>query len=429
MHSVGLGSLHASHAYRSREASRAPAAAAVSQCHQVACGPSTGSSDTQRQAIYQSVVLVLREKFSVTSQASAPVAGLTPAEQADNQLAATVGAALNASVDASAEQVGAAAEAGLQQALSGLAAGTSGSGEIGDIAADIRSRVQSLVSAFMATRESGSTSQVTAAKITTRERGILEIHTLEGDVVKIDFRNSTSLRLGSSEGAGGTQDSLKVRISERTSLQVEGDLNPAELAAIGDLVRKVDSLANEFFAGDVEQAFAAAADLRIDGSQLADYSLQLSMSQKVRIRTMESPSASLPVPRTAPEGGSAPVSSPGSSEPAAVVADAQPESTAAASVPPDGVAGGPATEATAAAAPAPAKTDEQAVANVREIIGSFVAKLRASFSVSATDAGLGMTTNIKLSLLAAAIDTHSRATPATPEATSALVKVVEQAGS
>jgi hypothetical protein len=326
-----------------------------------------------------------------------------------------------------AEQVGAAAEAGLQQALSSLAGGLSGLGGLGDIAADIRSRVQSLVSAFMATREIGSTDVVTAAKVTTKERGVLEIHTLEGDVVKIDFRNATSVRLGSSEVAGGTQDSLKVRISARTSLQVEGDLNPAELAAIGDLVRKVDSLANEFFAGDVEQAFAAAAELQIDATQLADYSLQLSMSQKIRIRTMESPVSSLPVPPSAPEAGDGTVPPAASSEPTSEVAAATPESSAAASAPGDAVAAGPASDAIATTAPA--RTDDQPVATVQQIIGSFVAKLRASFSVSATDAGLGMTTSIKLSLLAAAIETHSKATPATPEATSTLVKVVDQSAS
>lgn len=422
MQSVGLGSLHSSHAYRPREASRAPASAAEGHPGRIECGPPAGSSATQRQALYQSVVLVLRQKFSVSGQAPAPVAGLTPAEQADNQLAATLGAALNSSADVPAEQVGAAVEVGLQQALGSLAGDSTGPNNLGDIAADIRSRVQSLVSAFMATRESGATDVATAAKITTKERGVLEIHTLEGDVVKIDFRNSTSVRLGSAEGASGTQDSLKVRISERTSLQVEGDLNPAELAAIGDLVRKVDTLANEFFAGDVEQAFAAAADLKIDGSQLADYSLQLSMSQKVRIRTIESPVPSAPVRPAAPAANTVALAPAAVSEQPSDVPVAVADSLPAAPAPSD-VAAGPVSDAAATIAPA---ADEAAVANVQQIIGSFVAKLRANFSVSATDAGLGMTSSIKLTLLAAAIETHARATPGTQEAVSALVKAVDQ---
>jgi hypothetical protein len=286
--------------------------------------------------------------------------------------------------------------------------------------------MQSLVSAFMASRESGSSDVVTAAKVTTKERGVLEIHTLEGDVVKIDFRNSTSVRLGSTEVDGAAQESLKVRISERTSLQVEGDLNPAELAAIGALVRKVDTLANEFFAGDVEQAFAAAADLQIDGTQLADYSLQLSMSQKVRIRTSESPAASSPAPASTHEAGTGNVSTADSSGPTGMVAAATPESVAAAPAVVDAAATAPVTDASAA--PATASTDEKAVANVQQIIGSFVAKLRSSFSISATDTGLGITTSIKLRLLVAAIENHTKATPATPAATSALVNVVDQTG-
>lgn len=419
MHGVGFGSLHSAHSWRSREASQPAVAAAGAQERRGDCRSASSGVNTERQAVYQSVVLVLREKFSVSGQAPVPVAGLTPAEQSDNQLATTLGAALNVSPDVPAEDVGAAAEAGLQQALSSLAGSSGDPAALADIAADIRDRVQSLVAAFVAAREGAPTASATSAKVTTKERGVLEIHTLEGDVVKIDFRNSTSVRLGSSESPDGMQSSLKVRISEHTSLQVEGDLNPAELAAIGDLVRKVDSLANEFFAGDVEQAFAAAADLQIDGSQLADYSLRLSMSQKVRIRTTELTPAvespQLPAPAaTAPPSSSGAVPETGGTAAPAVES-------------PSAVDGAPVAAAADAAMPPEApRKDEEAVANVQAIIGAFVAKLRASFTVSSTDASLGFSRNIKLSLLTAAIEAHAQSTAATPEATASLKQVVDQ---
>jgi hypothetical protein len=414
MDGIGLGSLQSFHAHRVREAVRPPSSG---DCHgaRPACDAPESAPDTQRQAAYQSVVLVLREKFSVSSQGAAPVAGLTPAEQADNQLAATVGAALNSSADVPAEQVGASVEEGLQQAL-GTAAG-----DAIDIATEIRRRVQSLVSAFVAARAEGSV-QATSAKVTTRERGVLEIHTLEGDVVKIDFRHSTSVRLGSLEGPEGSQDSLKVRISERTSLQVEGDLSQAELAAIGDLVAKVDTLANEFFAGDVEQAFAAAQDLQLDTSQLADYSLKLSMTQKVRIHALTVPALTAdlqPEAAPVPAASAETVASPQTEVPA-IEETAAPSVDTSRDVPSD-----PAPVATAPASPA---SEPMQAATVQQIIGTFVARLRASFAMSATESGLGISSSVKLSLLAAAIEAHPQSTSATPDATAALKDVATEAG-
>lgn len=423
MHGVGLGLMQSAHAWRSREASQPAAAASADRpARRVDCGPAGDGAGTNRQAVYQSVVLVLRERFAVSSQAAVPVAGLTPAEQSDNQLAATLGAALNASPDVPADEVGAAAEAGLQQALGSLAGGSGDSAGLADIAADIRSRVQSLVGAFVSAREGAATESATSAKVTTKERGVLEIHTLEGDVVKIDFRNSTSVRLGTSESPDGTQSALKVRISERTSLQVQGDLNPAELAAIGDLVRKVDTLANEFFAGDVEQAFAAAADLQIDSTQLADYSLQLSLSQKIRFRTTESLPLAVSPQTPAPASTASPPSTNGPGGTESPVAAPAPESLPAmedaATAP---VPGSPAT-------PEAPRQDDQSVAKVQAIIGAFVARLRSSFAVSATDAGIGFSSSVKLSLLAAAIESHAMSSSTTPDATTSLKQVVNQAG-
>jgi len=421
MHGVGLGSLQSFHAHRSREALRVPVET-ERQGPKAACSQSECAPDTKRQAVYQSVVLVLRERFSVSSQGSAPAAGLTGAEQADNQLAATIGAALNSSTGEPADQVGASVEEGLQQVLGDSGEGTEAGG-LADLAAEIRNRVQSLVAAFVAARADGA-AQSTSAKITTRERGVLEIRTLEGDVVKIDFRNSTSVRLNSTSGAEGTQETLKVRISEKTSLQVEGDLNPAELAAIGDLVRKVDTLADEFFAGDVEQAFAAAQNLQMDTSQLADYSLKLGMSQKVRIHSMGVPvMITEPVPAREPAPESAPVST-GSALAGTAAVPANTEVAANEAAPEAAV---PADPASGSSTPVSSGSGDLPVANVQQIIGTFVAKLRASFTVSATEAGLGITSSVKLKLLAAVIESHTRSSAATPDATAALTQVAEKA--
>lgn len=155
----------------------------------------------------------------------------------------------------------------------------------------------------------GTTSPVTGTSASTSlsgpvgylasERETLKITTADGDRVTIRFRqqdvvalpagwpNSTgstatssagdSSSTGSSSGSGGSQ--AAAISSGRIQISVQGSLNADELKAIDNLVSQVDSLATQFFSGDVQDAFGAAASLNADPSQIANFSLHMSYVQ------------------------------------------------------------------------------------------------------------------------------------------------------
>ncbi|MCC6532176.1 MAG: hypothetical protein IT531_06480 [Burkholderiales bacterium] len=131
-----------------------------------------------------------------------------------------------------------------------------------------------------------------SARITRKERGALDLVTQDGDVVRIRFRarESQQVSVASATAASGAQGNVaQVDYSQRsrTRLEVQGDLDADELKAIQDFVGQVDALAAEFFAGDIEAAFAAGSALHYDAAEIARYSLKLSLSERVRAVGME----------------------------------------------------------------------------------------------------------------------------------------------
>jgi hypothetical protein len=63
--------------------------------------------------------------------------------------------------------------------------------------------------------------------------------------------------------------------SSHLSFEVKGSLDQKELKAVGDLLNDVDSLADEFFNGDIQAAFSKATQLGYDDSEIAGYALNL----------------------------------------------------------------------------------------------------------------------------------------------------------
>jgi hypothetical protein len=106
-----------------------------------------------------------------------------------------------------------------------------------------------------------------------------EVTTQEGDVVKISamsdkesFQQALLAQVEDSE--------LYANYSEENNrsgfnLQVEGDLNEAEMKAIESLMTQVNDLAEEFYTGDLGTAFEMAMGLTSDADQIAQFSLDL----------------------------------------------------------------------------------------------------------------------------------------------------------
>ena len=119
-----------------------------------------------------------------------------------------------------------------------------------------------------------------------KERGAIDLVTAEGDRVSIRFRTkevvtASGAQATSSDGSTTTATKGSVFSHGGVKIEVDGDLNEDELAAIGDLLGKVDDIATKFFSGDVQAAFSAAGSLGVDSDQIAAYRLNLTYSRKV----------------------------------------------------------------------------------------------------------------------------------------------------
>jgi hypothetical protein len=122
----------------------------------------------------------------------------------------------------------------------------------------------------------------------------MEVTTREGDKLKISIAqasanwSSTSASASSSRtsGNGGTSTSTSAQASASSgslqiggwSVQIEGNLNDDEKAALTDLLGQVQDISSKFYSGDLSGAFDRALALNMNGDQLASMSLNLSQT-------------------------------------------------------------------------------------------------------------------------------------------------------
>lgn len=164
-----------------------------------------------------------------------------------------------------------------------------------------------------------------AAREVKRERFSLDILTAEGDKVSIRFKSLQVTDAAIAQVSDGEATSTAVQGSVisrgRFKIEVEGDLNDAERAAIGDLLDEVDGIAQDFFGGDVQAAFAAASRVGLDSDALSAFSLRLSYSRSIAASAYAKTAAlggtPAPSPRTSTPATPAPAPTPAAPESAA----------------------------------------------------------------------------------------------------------------
>jgi len=143
-----------------------------------------------------------------------------------------------------------------------------------------------------------------ASREVTRERFSLDILTSEGDKVSIRFKSLSITDAAVAQVSDGTSTSTTAQASVisrgRFKVEVDGDLNDSERAAIGDLLDKVDGIAEDFFGGDVQAAFAAASRVGIESDALSAFSLRLSYSKSTAVAKAYASTAALTDAPTAP---------------------------------------------------------------------------------------------------------------------------------
>lgn len=106
-----------------------------------------------------------------------------------------------------------------------------------------------------------------------------ELTTKEGDKVSIRASSSVGVSMAAGRDASGIYGSASQSSASSFELSIEGDLNESELKAINQLMGRIDKLAGQFYAGNLDEAFNNAVALGYDDQQIAGYSLNLSQVQ------------------------------------------------------------------------------------------------------------------------------------------------------
>lgn len=106
-----------------------------------------------------------------------------------------------------------------------------------------------------------------------------QLTTKEGD--KVSIRASSSIGVSAAIGLdnNGVSVSGSKSSANNFELSIEGNLNESELSAINDLLGRVDKLAGQFYAGNLDAVFDKAVSLGYDDQQIASYALNLSQVQ------------------------------------------------------------------------------------------------------------------------------------------------------
>lgn len=126
----------------------------------------------------------------------------------------------------------------------------------------------------------------------------LTLRTREGDEVSISFESiqqfqaqqqaAIQQRTGNAEGAddevrtdAAISQSYEFFQSERFSFSVKGELSSEELEDIAQFVEQTSGVVDEFFNGDIQQAFQQASSIGLEDSQITGFALELSRTEQV----------------------------------------------------------------------------------------------------------------------------------------------------
>lgn len=286
--------------------------------------------------------------------------------------------------------------------------------DVDDAVARIGEGLDELEADVAQSRESSAT--VLSVDTRTKQRSTIQIRTQEGDVVKLSLRRRESLSamdVAVSNG-NGTASSTEVEVSSRSRmmLKVEGDINESELAAIQNVFAQAEQIANDFFGGDIAQAFSLAEGFEFDAEQLARVNMRFGMRQVSNISYTEAvrpaeigpvstPTVAAPEPAAAPQPVSAPqpVASPigsaqpaSSTSPAAVAPAGEPVSTPVAE--PTGVPAVNSPAVPSALEISPALTDFLgSLTDFLDSLATFLRSVSEGFAAADSSGGFGAADN------------------------------------
>lgn len=116
-----------------------------------------------------------------------------------------------------------------------------------------------------------------------------ELTTLDGDTITIDANNTNVFvgEYGNVGGSGNGNESANgiegMKDKSNFSMEIVGELDDQEKAAIEELLNQVMSLADEFYNGDIDKAYEAAMELGYDQNEIASYSVSLRQTEQYSV--------------------------------------------------------------------------------------------------------------------------------------------------
>ncbi|NOU14255.1 MAG: DUF5610 domain-containing protein [Methylococcaceae bacterium] len=114
----------------------------------------------------------------------------------------------------------------------------------------------------------------------------VQVVTKEGDIVKIKLSQSAATTQGSvnlqQNGQSATAFQLSSENSSNFSVSVQGNLNEDEQASLKKLLKEMDTVGQDFFKGNVKDAFEHTQKIGLDTGQIASFSLSLSSSKSIQ---------------------------------------------------------------------------------------------------------------------------------------------------
>jgi len=133
--------------------------------------------------------------------------------------------------------------------------------------------------------ETASTRQTSisaAERYSKAESFSLDVMTREGDKVSIRFNSEASQTASLGAYSDGNSSALSFGLersaSSSYSFSVEGDLNEEELDALTEMIQDLNVIADDFYSGDVQDAFAKATEFEMDKSQFMNLNVTMTQS-------------------------------------------------------------------------------------------------------------------------------------------------------
>ena len=229
-----------------------------------------------------------------------------------------------------------------------------------------------------------------AALANVRESESLNFKLADGTQVTIRMRaHATAMGAAQTQADGTTSSATALIASGQLQIEVKGNLSSDDLNAINAVVSQVDSLATQFFSGDAQGAFAAAASLNIDPSEIASFSLKLSYASEVYQQATANAAAT---------GGSTLPASGITTNPATSIAPGSTSAASATSDPSSDTSPGSASGSSATPAASP-----------QQIIINFVQQAMSKLRVSSGGSHDNVSFRWKMKLLAQALPAYAQA--------------------